>query len=52
MAHQSIGQAARSGRDHSTFANVGAGLKYYFTENLFAKASVDGMHNIDAGDSE
>lgn len=52
MAHQSIGQAARSGRDHSTFANVGAGLKYYFTENLFAKASVDGMHNLDAGDSE
>ncbi|AHL75270.1 porin [Stutzerimonas stutzeri] len=52
MAHQSIGQAARSGRDHSTFANIGAGLKYYFTENFFAKASVDGMHNIDAGDSE
>jgi len=51
MAHQSIGQA-RSGRDHSTFANIGAGLKYYFTENLFAKASVDGMHNIDRGDSE
>ncbi|MCW3147982.1 OmpA family protein [Stutzerimonas stutzeri] len=52
VAHQSIGQAARSGRDHSTFANIGAGLKYYFTENLFAKASVDGMHNIDQGDSE
>ncbi|MHB1370759.1 MAG: OmpA family protein [Pseudomonadaceae bacterium] len=52
VAHQSIGQAARSGRDHSTYANLGAGLKYYFTENLFAKASVDGMHNIDRGDSE
>lgn len=52
VAHQSIGQAARSGRDHSTYANIGAGLKYYFTENLFAKASVDGMHNIDRGDSE
>ncbi|WP_145142590.1 OmpA family protein [Pseudomonas duriflava] len=52
FAHQSIGQADRSGRNHSTFANVGAGLKYYFTENLFARAGVDGMYNIDQGDSE
>ena len=33
------------------FANVGTGLKYYFTEN-FAKASVDGMYNIDADEGE
>lgn len=52
VAHQSIGQAARSGRDHSTFANVGTGVKYYVTENLFAKASVDGMYNIDANEAE
>ncbi|MBE7373538.1 OmpA family protein [Pseudomonas lopnurensis] len=52
VAHQSIGQAARSGRDSSTFANVGTGLKYYFTENFFAKASVDGMYNIDADEAE
>lgn len=51
-AHQSIGQAARGGRDHSTFANVGTGVKYYFTENFFAKASVDGMYNIDADEAE
>ena len=51
-AHQSIGQPDRSGRDNSTFANLGAGVKYYFTENVFAKAGVDGMHNIDQGDSE
>ncbi len=51
-AHQSIGQPDRGGRNHSTFANVGTGLKYYFTENVFAKASVDGMYNIDQGDSE
>lgn len=51
-AHQSIGQPDRSGRDTSTFANLGAGVKYYFTENLFAKAGVDGMHNIDQGNSE
>jgi OOP family OmpA-OmpF porin len=52
FAHQSIGQATRGGRDHSTFANVGTGLKYYFTENFFAKASVDGMYNIDRGETE
>ena len=52
VAHQSIGQPDRGGRNHSTFANVGTGVKYYFTENLFAKAGVDGMYNIDQGDSE
>ena len=52
MAHQSIGQAERGGRDRSTIANVGAGVKVYFTENFFARAGVDGMHNIDQGDSE
>jgi OOP family OmpA-OmpF porin len=52
VAHQSIGQADRGGRDRSTFANVGTGLKYYFTENFFAKASVDGMYNIDADEAE
>ncbi|MCQ4295282.1 OmpA family protein [Pseudomonas stutzeri] len=52
MAHQSIGQADRGGRDRSTFANIGTGLKYYFTENFFAKASVDGMYNIDADEGE
>jgi len=52
FAHQSIGQAERSGRDHSTFANIGTGVKYYFTENVFAKASLDGMYNIDIGESE
>ncbi|MBF7730768.1 OmpA family protein [Pseudomonas sp. N040] len=52
VAHQSIGQDARGGRDRSTFVDIGAGLKYYFTENLFAGAGVTGMHNLDAGDSE
>src|SRR5690606_2192122 len=51
-AHQSIGQADCGGRDSRTFANVGTGVKYYFTENFFAKASVDGMYNIDANEGE
>lgn len=52
MAHQSIGQADRSGRDHSTFANIGTGVKYYFTENVFARAGLDGMYNIDSDYAE
>ena len=52
MGHQSLGQQVRSGRDHTTFANIGAGAKYYITENFFAKASVDGMHGFDNHQSE
>lgn len=52
FAHQSIGQDERSGRDRSTYANMGTGLKYYFTENLFADAGVTGMYNIDSGYTE
>ena len=53
MGHQSISNLTpRTGRDRTTFANVGAGVKYYVTENLFAKASVDGMHGFDNHQSE
>jgi OOP family OmpA-OmpF porin len=53
MAHQSISNVpARTGRDHTTFANVGAGLKYYFTDNFFARGGVDGIYNIDDGEAE
>ena len=58
FAHQSIGQVARGGeaerggRDRSTFANLGAGVKYYISENFFARAGVDGMYNLDAHDAE
>ncbi len=53
VAHQNISNVPdRTGRDHSTFANLGAGVKYFFTENVFAKASVDAMYNIDANETE
>ena len=54
MGHQSLSQrnSDRSGRDRTTFANIGAGAKYYFTENLFAKASLDGVHGFDNHQSE
>jgi OOP family OmpA-OmpF porin len=52
VAHQSIGQNNRGGRDHSSYVNIGTGVKYYFTENLFADAGVTGMYNMDRGDTE
>lgn len=53
FSHQSIGNVPpRGGRDHSTFANVGAGLKFYFTNNFYARAGVDGMYNIDDSQGE
>lgn len=52
LAHQSIGQANRGGRDNSTMVTAGTGVKYYFTDMLFAKASLDGTYNIDDGYSE
>lgn len=52
FAHQSIGQDSNGGRDRSTIGNIGTGLKYYFTENVFAKASLDGMYNLDAHNAE
>ena len=53
VGHQSLSNLdPRTGRDHTTFGNVGAGAKYYFTENVFAKASVDGMYGFDNHQAE
>lgn len=53
FAHQNISNVPdRTGRDHSTFANLGAGVKYFLTENFFAKAGVDAAYNIDANETE
>jgi OOP family OmpA-OmpF porin len=53
FAHQSLGQAQpRSGRNHTTFGNLGLGAKYYFTENFYARAGLDGMYNIDEDQGE
>lgn len=54
FAHQSISnlKPARSGRDRTTFANIGAGVKYYFADHFFVRAGLDGMHGLDNGQSE
>ncbi|HEK1686364.1 TPA: OmpA family protein [Pseudomonas putida] len=52
FSHQSLGQTGRGGRDHSTFANVGAGAKWYITDMFYARAGVEAQYNIDQGDTE
>ncbi len=41
-----------NGRDRTTMALIGAGAKYYFGENFFVRAGVDGMHGLDNNQSE
>ena len=52
FSHQSLGQTGRGGRNHSTFANVGAGAKWYITDMFYARAGVEAQYNIDQGDTE
>ncbi|MDG1582060.1 OmpA family protein [Pseudomonas sp. GOM6] len=52
FSDQSIGQNGASGRNGSTFANLGGGAKMYFTENFYARAGVEAQYNIDQGDTE
>jgi len=51
VGHQSLGQGG-GGRDRTTQGIIGAGLKYYASENFFLRAGVDGLYNFDRGDSE
>jgi len=52
FAHQSIDNADGSGRNHSTYGDIGVGAKYYVTDDLYAKASLDSMYNLDAQNME
>ncbi|AZP71181.1 OmpA family protein [Pseudomonas poae] len=52
FGHQSrtnVQADGHSGRDQSTLAIAGAGVKYYFTNNLFARAGVESDYNLDNG---
>ncbi|WP_339531469.1 OmpA family protein [Pseudomonas mucidolens] len=52
FGHQSrtnVKADGHSGRDQSTLAIIGTGVKYYFTNNLFARAGVEADHNLDNG---
>ncbi|WP_447591705.1 OmpA family protein [Aquipseudomonas campi] len=52
FSDQSIGQTGRGGRNGSTFANLGAGAKWYITDVFYARAGVEAQYNIDQGDTE
>ncbi|MBD9456947.1 OmpA family protein [Pseudomonas sp. PDM05] len=52
FGHQSRGNVkadGHSGRDQSTLAIVGTGVKYYFTDNLYARAGVEADYAMDNG---
>ncbi|EIK96759.1 porin [Pseudomonas sp. M47T1] len=52
FAHQSLSNVeadGHSGRDSSTFATVGAGAKWYITDNLYARAGVEADYKLDNG---
>jgi len=38
-----------SGRDQSTFLTAGAGVKWYFVENVYARAGVEADYKLDNG---
>ncbi|NLD14713.1 MAG: OmpA family protein [Gammaproteobacteria bacterium] len=58
LGHQSLSNVegayskSGNGRDRTTMALVGAGAKYYFGENFFVRAGVEGMHGLDNHQSE
>ncbi|ARB26579.1 OmpA family protein [Pseudomonas tolaasii] len=52
FGHQSrsnVEADGHKGRDQSTLAIAGAGVKYYFTNNLYARAGVEADYAIDNG---
>jgi OOP family OmpA-OmpF porin len=52
FAHQSmtgVEADGHNGRDSSTFATIGAGAKWYITDNLYARAGVDADYKLDNG---
>ncbi len=52
FGHQDLDNTFTRGDDKTTFAMVGAGAKYYFTEMFFAKAGVDVLHSLDTENTE
>ncbi|MFJ3007542.1 OmpA family protein [Pseudomonas fluorescens] len=44
-----VADDGHTGRDQSTFLTAGAGVKYYFAENFFARAGVEADYKLDNG---
>ena len=52
FGHQELDNTYSSGRDKTTFAMVGTGVKYYLSENLMVRAGVDVLHSLDTENTE
>ncbi|UQS14865.1 OmpA family protein [Pseudomonas sp. HS6] len=44
-----VADDGHTGRDQSTYLTAGAGVKYYFLENFYARAGVDADYKLDNG---
>ncbi|RBC03925.1 OmpA family protein [Pseudomonas sp. RSB 5.4] len=44
-----VADDGHTGRDQSTYLTAGAGVKYYFAENFYARAGVDADYKLDNG---
>jgi len=52
VGHQSLTNVHDDDKRQSlTMANIGAGLKYYFTESFYAKTSLDGQYSMEKRDN-
>ncbi|MGZ0701889.1 OmpA family protein [Pseudomonas sp. L5B5] len=49
QSRSSVEADGHSGRDKTTQAIIGTGVKYYFTDNLFARAGVEADYGMDNG---
>ncbi|MCL4136018.1 UNVERIFIED_CONTAM: hypothetical protein GTU68_002577 [Idotea baltica] len=52
FSHQSASNVDAGGRNNSTYAQVGAGAKYYIGEHFYTRAGIDVMYNFDEADNE
>ena len=52
FAHQELDNTYTRGEDRTTLYTLGAGVKYYLSENVMLKTGVDVLHGLDNGQTE
>ncbi len=52
FGHQRIDRVGKDGKHKNATVNLGAGLKYYVTQNLFARAGVEALYGLDTHQAE
>lgn len=52
VGHQRIDRVGKDGKHKNATINLGGGLKYYVTDNFFARGGVEGLYGLDTHQSE